>query len=541
MRDTPFSTKYSVHFYLGKLTLLLLFYFSIVSLSFAAGFSHNSDLDRKKSTTDHTKLSILQGPFNSGIEVTHACLSCHTQAGNQIRQTTHWTWRFNLPNNDQPLGKEVVVNNFCGSPKTNWKKCTICHIGYGWKDPKVKEVSDQMVDCLICHEQTQEYTKYSYGYGVLQFKGKIIRKPDFSKIAQSVALPRRRNCGQCHFYGGGHDGAKHGDLDSSLNSPDYSVDVHMDADGLNFQCVTCHTAGGHHFTGSRYLMKAVDHLGVDRPGHTDTTRTSCESCHGEMPHLTNQSLNNHTDRVACQTCHIPFLARGGIKTKTFWDWSTAGDKNEKGRPIRLKDEDGYPIYSTQHGSMTWKEDFPPDYYWFNGKMSHTTIFDKLNEKQIVSLNKIGGEASDPQSRIWPFKTMRGKQPFDPINKNFVITHLNPDNRYDKAAFYKSFDWPKAIEAGMKSKDAPVYSGQFDFIETAMYFPITHMVAPKDEALGCNDCHKKNGRLANLSGFYMPGRDGFLLVGRLGWFLTLLTVIGVFLHGFTRLFLYYGEK
>ena len=87
----------------------------------------------------------------------------------------------------------------------------------------------------------------------------------------------------------------------------------------------------------------------------------------------------------------------------------------------------------------------------------------------------------------------------------------------------------------------MYSGQFDFIETAMFFPITHMVAPKDEALECNDCHRINGRLANLSGFYMPGRDGFFLVGRLGWFFTMLTVIGVFLHGFTRLFLYYKEN
>lgn len=33
-----------------------------------------------------------------------------------------------------------------------------------------------------------------------------------------------------------------------------------------------------------------------------------------------------------------------------------------------------------------------------------------------------------------------------------------------------------------------------------------MVAPKQHALKCDDCHSRKGRLAGLKGFYMPGRD-----------------------------------
>lgn len=36
-----------------------------------------------KSTADHTKFKALQQEFNSGPEVTKACLSCHTQAAKQ--------------------------------------------------------------------------------------------------------------------------------------------------------------------------------------------------------------------------------------------------------------------------------------------------------------------------------------------------------------------------------------------------------------------------------------------------------------------------
>ncbi len=39
-----------------------------------------------------------------------------------------------------------------------------------------------------------------------------------------------------------------------------------------------------------------------------------------------------------------------------------------------------------------------------------------------------------------------------------------------------------------------YSGQYGFAETWMYWPTTHMVQPKENALQCTDCHAENGRL-----------------------------------------------
>ena len=42
---------------------------------------------------------------------------------------------------------------------------------------------------------------------------------DFNNIAQNVGKPKRTNCGVCHFYGGGGDNVKHGDLSSLMFEP----------------------------------------------------------------------------------------------------------------------------------------------------------------------------------------------------------------------------------------------------------------------------------------------------------------------------------
>ncbi|MCG7963086.1 MAG: cytochrome C, partial [Candidatus Thiodiazotropha endolucinida] len=47
-----------------------------------------------QSTADHSKFEQLQEEFETGPEVTKACLSCHTEAAKQLHKTTHWTWAF---------------------------------------------------------------------------------------------------------------------------------------------------------------------------------------------------------------------------------------------------------------------------------------------------------------------------------------------------------------------------------------------------------------------------------------------------------------
>jgi hypothetical protein len=162
-----------------------------------------------------------------------------------------------------------------------------------------------------------------------------------------VVRPGRQNCGSCHFKGGGGDGVKHGDLDTSLTRPNKALDVHMDADGRNFQCTRCHTTALHNIAGRVYTRPAA----TDRKSLIEddlTKKITCESCHSSTPHKAESKANDHTDKVACQSCHIPEFARVN-PTKMSWDWSQSG-KLKDGKPYKTKDEFGKDTLPLHQGA-----------------------------------------------------------------------------------------------------------------------------------------------------------------------------------------------
>ncbi len=478
----------------------------------------------RSSTADHTTFEILKQKFTSGPEVTRACLTCHVNASRQLHKTKHWTWDYTNPRTGQRLGKNNVVNNFCISAAPNVAACTSCHIGYGWKDDSFDFASEENVDCLVCHDTTGTYSKAQ-----LRNPGK--RRLNLSKIARSVGPTSRQTCGSCHFSGGGGKAVKHGDIDPTLTHPDYFVDVHMDADGLNFTCSTCHTADQHAVAGSRYTPTATDRDGIDVPGRSDGGRASCESCHGSEPHPKDNhpKLNDHTDRVACQTCHIPEYSRGDFASKMWWDWSTAGRLNPDGSPLVELDAGGLEAYSSKKGDFTWEDNVVPEYQWFNGIVRYTLMGDEIDPDRVVAVNRFEGSPDDPDARIWPVKMMRGKQPYDSKNNTLVMVKTTEADGY-----WTTFDWEQSIALGMQAIDAP-YSGEYGFVETEMTWPITHMVAGPEEALACNDCHVKDGRLQALTGFYMPGRDSYAWLTTMGWLAVVATLLGVLAHLAVRVF------
>lgn len=495
---------------------------------------------RGPSTADHSRFEELQGPFTGGPDVTRACLSCHNEAGHQVMKTIHWTWEYTNPETGQKLGKKTLVNNFCTNARGNEGMCAQCHAGYGWKDESFDFGNAENIDCLVCHDRTGTYYRMPNSRGndacavMFEDKGPI----DWPAVAQSVGLPGRENCGSCHFYGGGGDGVKHGDLDSSLVHADRSLDVHMDDKGADFACTVCHVSSEHQLAGSRYQMHARDTGGTGRPGLRRGVAT-CESCHGDAPHpmdsLRGMKLNGHVDRVACQTCHIPAIARGGVATIVGWDWRTAG---------RLRNGEGYKehdyiqgngeeraTYKSIKGDFTYTENSAPEYAWFDGRMRYTTIdthFDPA--EQPIPINSFSGTPDDPTARIWPFKRVLTFQPYDKGNNTLVYMHLWGD---DEDAYWGNYDFGRAIATGMESNGKP-YSGEYGFIQTESWWPITHMVAPAENALGCGECHASEGRLASLTGFYMPGRGDTPGLDRIGLLALALAALGMAGHVLLRL-------
>jgi len=426
---------------------------------------------------DHSE--YLEGPFYSVHEVTEACLDCHDDAAESFMQSIHWTWGTdqNLPQNHRSavVGKRTVLNNYCIGLESNEARCTSCHAGYGWKDASFDFEDPMNIDCLVCHENTGTYQKFptKAGYPVdketefPQGSGKLFKVPDLEKIARSVGEPpTRAACGSCHYYGGGGNNVKHGDLDAVLINPSRELDVHMG--GANMLCVDCHKTNDHTITGNAMSVS------------TQTSETlTCESCHGETPHEKNAHyLDAHAKTLACQSCHIPAFARAN-PTKMSWDWSQAGDSERKVN----QDENGMPDYNKKKGAFVWGKNVIPTYAWYNGDSKRMLLGDQIDLNKINTIVAPIGSKADKSSKIYPFKVHTGKQIADKKNKYLLPTHLF------NGGYWDHFDWEKSVTVGAE-KSGIEYSGSYTFVETEMYWDINHMVAPKEEALKCKSCHSK---------------------------------------------------
>jgi octaheme c-type cytochrome (tetrathionate reductase family) len=472
-------------------------------------------------TVDHSRLDALNKSFKSGPEITKACQSCHTEAETQFHQSIHWTWKA-----DDVRGKAGhSLNNFCISANNMADKgCLSCHPSW-----------DKSINCLVCHGQKDINWEEAFEDLKALSASKDPEEAELVKeiqenirtAAQSIGLPGRKNCGSCHFYGGGGDGVKHGDLDSSLTKPNKGLDVHMGTDGQDFRCTRCHTTKLHHIAGRIYTVPAAS----TRKSLVEDdliAKITCESCHTATPHKSGSKPNDHTDKVACQTCHIPAFARVN-PTKMSWDWSKAG-KLKDGKPYKTTGESGKEDYLSIKGEMKWEKFVKPVYYWFNGSIESVTTKDPIDPSKRVPVSQPFGNKNDPNSRIFPFKLHRGSQPYDKVNKTLLAPLLSGNEGY-----WKTLDWPSSLSKGQQALGLP-FSGEFDFVETTYVFPTTHMVAPKENAVQCSECHVRNeSRLAALSGFYMPGRDQNQWINTLGWIAVLGSLIGVSIHGLGRVF------
>ncbi len=318
----------------GLLAVILIVAVPVILLATPDAEAKSNPWATVPESREHTShANLMQGPFANGSEVTAACLSCHEDAAQQVMHTSHWTWESEpvlLPGRTEPVttGKKNSINNFCIGIQGNWPSCTSCHAGYGWEDANFDFSNPELVDCLVCHDTSGGYVKGKAGIPV--------EGVDLLAAAQSVGTPTRQNCGGCHFSGGGGDAVKHGDLDQSLFFPQESVDVHMGR--YDFLCVDCHKTVDHQIAGNSISVNAVE-----------SNPISCTDCHSADVH-DDERLNDHTDAVACQTCHIP---EGALReaTKMHWDWSTAGQDLPEDKHSYLKIK----------GSFIYERNFVPEY------------------------------------------------------------------------------------------------------------------------------------------------------------------------------------
>jgi hypothetical protein len=130
----------------------------------------------------------------------------------------------------------------------------------------------------------------------------------------------------------------------------------------------------------------------------------------------------------------------------------------------------------------------PEYAWFNGQADRYILGDVIDPSVPTVLNMPKGEITDPEAKIWPFKIHRARQIYDPI-----YSILLQPKTVGEGGYWTEFDWDLAARLGSEAAGI-AYSGQYDFTETEMYWTLTHLVAPKEEALQCTDCHREDSRM-----------------------------------------------
>ncbi len=484
----------------------------------------NYSKTRDKKPVDHSKFEVLQKQFSSPQEVVKTCMSCHNEVHKELLDSPHFRWQRPVYENGRGvtyLGKANAINNFCIGVQGSEVSCNKCHASFGEDEAMLAmDGNAENIDCLVCHDNSATYLK---GNNMNGYPDKSV---DLSLVAKSVGTPTRDNCGVCHFFGGGGNNVKHGDLEKAQFHTTKEIDVHMADNGGNLICIDCHTTENHNIKGRLFTIES-----------SNTNRVSCTDCHTELPHES-MVLNEHTVKVACQTCHIPTYAKVN-SVNTDWDWSTAGKLDKDGKPFEVEDSLGDHIYKSIKGTFKYARNKKPDYIWFNGTAEHYLLGDKISEKEtLLVMNKMNGSYNDEFSQIIPVNIHYTKQPFDPVTRMLIQPKLAALKK-GEGAYWQDFDWIKASEKGMEAAGLP-FSGKLDWFNTVSYWPINHMVAPKENSLQCVDCHNsENSRLAGLNDFYMPARDKYELVDTLGNLMILLTIAGVLAHGSLRF--YFAKK
>ncbi len=177
---------------------------------------------KTKPSVDHSLFPELRKKFNHPQDVTAACISCHNGRAEEVMHSSHWQWErteYIAGKGIRSVGKRNILNNFCIGVQSNEQSCTRCHAGYGYANDKAYFADSLDVDCLACHDNSGTYAKMNEGAGMPD------TSVNLSYVAQHVGLPTRTDCGTCHFFGGGGNNVKHGDLEEALFNPARDVDV----------------------------------------------------------------------------------------------------------------------------------------------------------------------------------------------------------------------------------------------------------------------------------------------------------------------------
>ena len=404
------------------------------------------------------------------------CLSCHQDETEDMYASTHYQWQGDalyMTHGPQKQGKiDGAVNSYCINILGNWAVCGNCHVGLG-SQPAATENPTQSqlanIDCLICHQKQYKRTKVA---------GKFV--PDIANMAisldeavQTVHLPDRTNCLQCHAKAGGGDAVKRGDLAlASADTADVQYDIHMSVSAGDLNCQDCHIFRSHRFAG-----KGSDIRPTDLDMHI-----ACSACHPNKAKTyghDSSTINRHVARIACQTCHIPYYAKDAND-------SVASEATETHRTWLSTSSQMSPF----HPDSTKANNIVPKYRFWNRYSENYLLGDIANYDSTTGgypTSRPEGYINDrwQESKLYPFKYKTAEQPILDATGELIAL--------DTKVYFETADSDLATSAGLTNMG---YTGNesYTWIITDTYQLLNHQISPASEALSCWDCHGNTARM-----------------------------------------------
>jgi hypothetical protein len=393
----------------------------------------------------------LTGPFADARAVTEQCLSCHARQGEDILQSSHWTWERSrlIGTERRTFAKKTGLTTFAVSVTANPSRCMTCHISTTLLSGRHDPSAAADIDCLVCHDTTGTYQR------VL---GAPVKSLDLTRIAANVGTPRPANCLTCHGRECGLTGLRgHGGFDD---------DVHLHHNGAALSCQQCHPGKGKHDMQRRLV-----------PDEKDPKHTGCIACHSSSPHSRTQ-LNTHGTTIACQTCHIPVHGRT-TPALVSWNWLYGS-----GMTVDQYTRHPTPFLTTD--GLTMATNLLPTYLWDTGGDRIYERGGRIEPERLTHL--LAPLPRDQTAQIRPFSVLLGTQLYDDRYRYLISPALT------RAAptFFSDAGWDQIAAEGMNNLRLP-FSGSLGFSTTASFRRLNHGVAPAAQALDCMDCHGKAAR------------------------------------------------
>ncbi len=449
----------------------------------------------------------------NGYQGAQTCAMCHQDALDEIVHTAHWylaspvrnvqglpdsSW-WGMANRECALAGSTSPSNWTASTKgkatVQASGCGLCHIG-SLSQPvmpgsRATEAQENTVDCLVCHA-----SKYNWQARATLVKDSTgVHWGEDTSLTAALSItrtPTNAACLRCHEHALSDD-YKRGTPYNAAN------DVHAAA-GLS--CLTCHVTVHHKIAKGQYESDMVANDLPDVP-------VTCSKCHGEDPHAGKNAevLNEHTQKLACQTCHIPEAS--GI---VYENWGKPVKDNVNGAYSELSRYDKIPAI---HGLYVPTDSIRmghPSYIW---RIPNTK--DNKNAQSWMAFET--SNVNTPGAKIFPVRALTQVMLFDKKLKMWQAPGMaflkdNPQMAQfplllapNREVYNKTGNVTAAIDAGMKPYEAMglKWSGEWMAMQVpgTSYISVNHGV--KKVGLSCSSCHSKSGVMDFKALGYTPAQ------------------------------------